>query len=317
MIQYPTAIFTKCIMHETGEELLGADVIDILTTLDKQFHAAGIPDDVKHTSTTVGVSRQRGRSHPPPREEEKWATRPSFKATELGHAEGIEKQLNDIRVSLNKISVKTYDDIATSVIAAIADIAAAEIDADTGAMERVAQFVFDISSANKFFAKLYAELYSLLITKFAIFGDFLAKFVDGYTARVDELKYVNPEIDYDLYCVYTKGCDKRKAVAAFISHLVVIGTIHVEKLCNIVSVLTDRTNVYICAADHIADVEEIGDVLAIFISICVAMLKSTTYWNGHIIPAIKAIAEMKTRDCPGLSSRALFKYQDMIPCVKK
>jgi hypothetical protein len=247
---------------------------------------------------------------PPAREEEKWNARPAFKATDISLGDGVEKQLNDIRTSLNKISAKMYDEMAVSIVAAIETVAA-----DAATMARVAQFVFDVSSANKFFAKIYADLYKLLMTRFEIFGAFLTEFVRSYGAGAAELRYVNPEVDYDQYCLYTKSCDKRKAMAAFISHMAVNGSVATDVICDIMEMLASRTREHVSEADRIAEVEEMADVLAIFVTIGSPAARESAAWTARISPAISAIATMKSRDWPGLSSRALFKYQDIATSI--
>ena len=83
-------------------------------------------------------------------------------------------------------------------------------------LQRVAQFIFDIASTNKFYGEIYADLYKELVLKFEIFKTILLEFVSTYNETIKTIQYVDSNENYDAYCDYTKNNDKRRATAAFL-----------------------------------------------------------------------------------------------------
>ena len=77
--------------------------------------------------------------------ETKWDKQPVFKATKIEIKEGIEKNINEIRILLNKISDKTYDIHKEAIIQKINDISSHENNED---LKRIALVLFDTSMIN-------------------------------------------------------------------------------------------------------------------------------------------------------------------------
>ena len=81
-----------------------------------------------------------------------------FKPTKIVEKEGIEKIVNDIRVSLNKISVKNYDSQRDVIIENINNIMNTENENKADDMKLIVNSIFEIAINNKFLSELYAEL---------------------------------------------------------------------------------------------------------------------------------------------------------------
>jgi hypothetical protein len=97
--------------------------------------------------------------------------------------------------------------------------------------------------------------------------------------------------------------------------MAVNGSVATDAICDIMETLASRTRDHVNEEDRIAEVEEMADVLAIFVTIGSPVARESAAWNARISPAISAIATMKSREWPGLSSRALFKYQDIAASI--
>ena len=116
-----------------------------------------------------------------------WELIRSFKSTKIEKKEGVEKNINHIRVLLNKISNKNYD---TQKIVLLDSIA--ECIQESGSpedIEKINQAIFDIVSTNKFFSEIYAQLYKELMERFPVFGDILQKYIQVYKRSIDEIHF--------------------------------------------------------------------------------------------------------------------------------
>ena len=93
-----------------------------------------------------------------------WETIRTFQTTVIEKKQGIEAQIDLVRAALNKMSDKNYIDSSTKII----DILDLLIKNDTpiSEMTNIGNAIFELASNNRFFSKLYADLYCTLIDKY-------------------------------------------------------------------------------------------------------------------------------------------------------
>ena len=256
-----------------------------------------------------------------------WNAGKSFKPTKILTKEGIEKDINDIRVSLNKISNKTYethrDLILTLVENLIPDVLQMDqedMDVDlkninemaVTNLQRVAQFIFDIASTNKFYGEIYADLYKELVLKFDIFRTILNEFVSTYNETIKTIQYVDSNVDYDAYCEYTKTNDKRRATAAFLMLLMNRSVLDTKTMVTLILHFQTIFTEYIHIENRANEVDEITEVLFILIPTGKDILSTLPEWEESILPNLMIASKLKAKDLRSLSSRAVFKYMDLV-----
>jgi methyl-accepting chemotaxis protein len=261
-------------------------------------------------------------------DEEQWEKMKAFKSTLIEKKEGIEKLINDVRVCLNKISNKNYESHRDVIIQYIKEIMdkkkSGEIEDITDIQEnsidmeisKITKAIFEIASSNKFYSELYAVLYKDLINSFNCFQDNIEPFINEYMENIQKIHYVDPKVDYDKYCDFNKENDKRKAMSAFIVNLskneiinkkIVIDTIiHLEDLVLNYCDMDEKTN----------EIEEITENLFILITKSLSEMKDQENWK-IVFDNIKKLSQLKTKEHKGLSSRALFKFMDILDFIKK
>ena len=283
-----------------------------------------------------------------------WNAGKTFKPTKILTKEGIEKDINDIRMSLNKISNKNYETHRDLILALvenlIPDVLQTEDDdmdvvvgvqnindmvrsatrnvshqqltteSTFGAhsslavtnLQRVAQFIFDIASTNKFYGEIYADLYKELVLKFEIFKTILLEFVSTYNETIKTIQYVDSNVDYDAYCDYTKNNDKRRATAAFLILLMNRSVLDITTMVTLILHFQTIFTEYIHLENRTNEVDEITEVLFILIPIGKEILSTLPEWNEHILPNLMAASKLKAKDLRSLSSRSVFKYMDLL-----
>jgi hypothetical protein len=252
-----------------------------------------------------------------------WNAGKSFKPTKIQTKEGIEKDINEIRVSLNKISNKTYethrDLILTLVENLIPDPDVEDSDSiHTIAvvhLQRVAQFIFDIASTNKFYGEIYADLYKELVLKFDIFRTILNEFVSTYNETIKTIQYVDSNENYDAYCEYTKTNDRRRATAAFLMLLMNRSVLDTKTMVALILHFQTIFTEYIHIENRANEVDEITEVLFILIPTGKEILSTLPEWNESILPNLMIASKLKAKDLRSLSSRAVFKYMDLVKKV--
>ena len=245
---------------------------------------------------------------------EDWSNIRSYKVTKLEVKEGTDKTIKEIRIALNKFSNKNAD-VQQAVIIQLINQVLDESDNKDDDMKRVINMIFEVVSSNEFYSTQYAKLYKGLIDMFPTFADKLTDIIDNYKNSFDNIKLVDPNVDYDGYCAYVKSNDVRRAMLKFISNLTKMNVIDELEMLNIIIHLE---NIVISRAentDSSVTIEETTENIFIAITENKDILKNNQLWKDEIIPNIHAISKLRKTDpakYPSMSNRAVFKFMDII-----
>lgn len=253
-------------------------------------------------------------------DEEQWEKIKAFKSTQIEQKEGIEKLINDVRVCLNKISNKNYETQRDAIIQYIKEITEnkqeqSETQSQTEIL-KIKKSIFEIASTNKFYSELYALLYKDLIKTFECFKENIEPFINEYIDSIQNINYVDPKVDYDKYCEYNKENDKRKAMSAFIVNLSKNDIVEKNIVVNKIIYLEELVLNYCDTDNKTNEVEEITENLFILVTKSLTEMINEPEW-GTVINKINQLAQMKLKEHKSLSSRALFKFMDILDFIKK
>ena len=256
--------------------------------------------------------------------DEDWQNaKPVFKATTIEKKEGVEKQINDIRICLNKITNKNYQSQCDSIIEMLKNITCendetAVDDTTNDTFATVSNALFDIASNNKFYSEIYADLTVELTKHFSIFSEMVDGFIDKYRESLQDIKVVDSTENYDLHCTYNKINDKRKAMTTFIVNLMKKEMITHELVCELLFSMMSTIYDYLDEEKRTSEVEEITENVFIMITMSHAGLKNKVgeQWS-KIEEKIQEISQMKSKEKKSLSSRSLFKYKDIVDFLHK
>lgn len=243
--------------------------------------------------------------------------KPKYKSTIIDKTtvDGTDKWIQDIRVCINKMSLKNYENQMTAILELLEKCLSIQLDDEKEAnFKKVADFIFSVASSNIFFASIYASLFKVLMGKYAIFNELLRDYLNSYVNSVTKLKYVDPDVNYDEYCVYNKENDMRKANAVFIIQLVKQNALPVMRVLNIITAFQDLTTQYIEEDNRVHEVEEIADILFLFLKggkDIFEECQADFIWKFVILPNIEKVLKFKKGDKTSLSTRAIFKYMDI------
>ncbi len=295
----------KIMMYE-APYTLSSNILQIIQCLGKDIGVLNEPVCEKRS----GVNKQK-RHHNNRKMDEPWEAQPLLKTTVLEIArDGFEKQLNDIRNYLNKLSTKTYDGLKSKIIDNIHEIMRDDTSSENST--KIVEFIFEIASSNKFYSELYAQLYKELIEHFPVFDNMIEPFLQKYMESIHCIQIVDQNVDYDGFCENNKKNEKRKATSMFIVNLLKNEVIPSERVMSIITSLQKDVYDYIEIEGKTGEVEEITENLFILITTIACALKTETIWTTEIDPNVRQISAYKSKDKKSLSSRAIFKYMDIV-----
>jgi hypothetical protein len=239
-----------------------------------------------------------------------WELMRSFKATKIEAKTGIEKTVNDIRIALNKMSSANYEKQKDAVLECVNGYFDGEVnDEDT---RRISKAIFDIASTNKFYSEIYANLYSELIGANAVFRTLLDEFVSKITDMSDVPVYVDPDKDYDGFCVYSKACDIRKSTSTFLVNCFKIGLVDRSQINAILIEFLEYVDANKQEDGFSKLIEEVVENVYIIATLCQEELSSTSEWKTRVLTSVKKLVAEKNEGYASLSSRTTFKCMDLL-----
>ena len=248
---------------------------------------------------------------------EDWNLFKTFKATQIECKEGSDKIIENIRVLINKISTKNYQQQFELIQKEIHEfnVQIDGLDKEEEEKIKLVKMIFDIISSNKFFSDMYANLYIDLLPGFDAFNTLLKLYIQQLKLSIENIIYINSDDDYDKYCDYVKLNDNRKAYTQFIINLCKKGAINVEQLLDILYYFINKTLEYIDMDNKTNEVEEITENVYIIISSSQSIIHKEPIWIETILPKVISISQKKKNDHKSLSNRAIYKYMDIIDSI--
>ena len=248
--------------------------------------------------------------------DEDWDVIRSFQPTKIEEKVGFDSNIDQIRVLLNKLTDKNYIDICNKICDFIDKLVKENITSEN--MKSLSCTIFEIASMNRFYSKVYADLYSELSTKFSIMGTITENNLSQFTGLFTTIEYVDPKINYDKFCEINKTNEKRKSLATFYLNLMGNGIIPKKIILEITRNLLDQVYTFILSEeeDKKNEVDELTETIAI-------LYKKELYEDdiGHdyelisgftISAIVEKIANSKVKDFKNLTNKTLFKFMDLI-----
>ena len=194
------------------------DTYDIINYLCSQVGSVGIPS--RTISKTVIVSennsngngnfasisnkgkKKRGNKGMEISNEE-WESVRNFQVTKIEQKVGIDADINELRLYLNKLTDKTFLDIREKIIDKINLIIKTE-DFNYEGEQKLGMIIYDICSTNKFYSKIFADLFAELASIYvwlsSIFKEKYANIMEQY----NNIQYIDSDKDYDGFCEMNK-----------------------------------------------------------------------------------------------------------------
>ena len=238
-----------------------------------------------------------------------WAAIRNFKKTIINrNKEGISLAIDEIRCLLNKVTEKSYDEIKSKIFKKLE-----ESNNNFGGEEfmSIGKLVFDIGSLNKYCSHLYARLYKELIGLYPIFENISENNYKVYAKIFDEIRWIDADEDYNLYCDINKENENRKSLSLFFTNLMKYNVFSEDKLISIIKNLIEKVDKTVQEENKVEIVEEIVSNLIIMILNTSTIFKDKEIWE-EVKNHTKKYSEAKKKNYKSLTTKIVFKYMDLI-----
>ena len=256
--------------------------------------------------------KRRGNKNMEVLNDDDWETLRTFQTTKIEQKVGLDAQIDLIRSHLNKMSDKSYIDMRNKIVDLLDQLISEGISRED--MMRVSTTIFDIASTNRFFSKLYADLYSDLINKYDIMKEIFTNCFESFMELFNHIEYVDADKDYDKFCKINKDNERRKALSAFFVNLMKNEIITASDLkvllCNLMRQLVE----FIKEENKKNIVDELTENIALLYSKTLFDEEDDKYLidGSPMLDTITKLANSKVKMYPSLSNKSIFKFMDMI-----
>jgi hypothetical protein len=248
-----------------------------------------------------------------------WKKKEVFKATVITKKEGPDKLLNEVKTFLNKLSVSTYDNHSQNIIEIIDRVLEDTENTEeynNDIIKQIINMLILVSCQNKFYSNLYAKLYKQIINKHPFFTEQINTMYSNYLSSVTDIEIVDSSKDYNKFCEINKQNEKRRSSMIFIVNLYKEDVIKKENVTTLISKICDCINSSLLDKEHIELVNELTEIINVFVVNMQDILKNNSNNWSNILERVHYYSTCKTKDFPGISSRTMFKYMDLLELVK-
>jgi hypothetical protein len=263
----------------------------------------------KNTNDLSSVKKKRGNKGMEV-SSEKWENIKPFQTTKIEQKTGIDGEINEIRLYLNKLTDKTFLDIREKIIEKINSICTTSFNLENS--EKIGTMLYEFCSTNKFYSRIFADIFAELASMY----DWLRNIFNNNYANIMEqfnnIQYVDSNKDYDGFCEMNKQNEKRRAITAFYVNMAINGFIKKNGVIKILkNILTSIMNM-INIIDKKNEVDELTEIVGILFNKELLDEDFNEPEDFYINDTINSLAKKKVKDYPSLSNKAIFKYMDLI-----
>jgi hypothetical protein len=242
-----------------------------------------------------------------------WDAIRAFQTTQKHVSEGIQKNVDNIRGFLNKITDTNEEAMTKDIKAEISQLI--EHDTSTENMMKIGYSIFNIASSNSFYSALYARLFKCLMKDYDIFKNIFEDNFKEFMNLFESIEFVDPKKNYDKFCEYTKSNDKRRAMSLFVVNLMINNVIGEDEIIEIITQLQTLILSYLRKPEKSNEVEELTENLFIIVTKSKSYLdKGATKaaWES-IIKNIEfiTILKPKMKEYPSITNKTIFKHMDI------
>lgn len=245
-----------------------------------------------------------------------WESIRTFQTTKIEQNTGIDSDINALRLYLNKLTDKTFLDMREKIIEKINMLCVNSLNREDEI--KVGIMLYEICSTNKFYSKIFADLFAELALMYKWLNDIFVQHYENVMENYNDIKYVDSDKDYDGFCEMNKKNEKRRAVTLFYYNLSLNGFIDKKCIVNILkNILTSIMNL-IKISDKKNEVDELTEIVGLLFN--KEMIEEVDdefddeYYvlDQSILDTVNGLAQQKVKDYPSLSNKSIFKYMDLV-----
>ncbi len=310
MIRYSLDDFYQILNNSVVDEL-PEETISIINSLTSEV---GAPEYIKtpqfRNKTIMQSNSIRRKKKNFQTNDEEWDSIHSFQTTEIKKGQGIEANLFTLRKYLNMITLNTYDKLKGEIIKEISDV---KLNKTPNDLLFLSSEIFKIISGNILYSDIYSKMYRDLIQEFDIFKEVLMENLSQFEEQFSNIKYFEPDEDYDSFCKNNKKNETLRALSSFYVNLMKENIIDKEYIEKAIFKLFEILNSMINLNTKKNELDELSELLYIIITNSYENIKEQDPDIAkNIYDNVDNITKLKVKDYTGLTNKCVFKNMDIL-----
>ncbi len=206
-----------------------------------------------------------------------------------------------IRGLLNKLTNNNYTEISQEIIMNIRHFVFSK---NQVVLLSIGRAIFDISSENKFWVKLYAKLFHELIDNFPVMRNICINNFNNFMSIFDNVE-VCSEDDYDNFCKINKNNARRRSLTLFYTNLYKLELLTNNDIFTLLGKLFEK----MFLSEHTAELyEEIFENISIIVNNLGEDLSNSNEWH-NVSQKLIDIYELLNKN--NKSKKIVFKLLDI------
>lgn len=240
-----------------------------------------------------------------------WSSIRNFKVTKIVENNSSSDEItNKLRTQLNKLTSENFDKTSVQIVEIVEST-----NNDPLIRKQLCKLIFETSSQNGFYSEVYARLCKVLIEKFDTMKEQLESEFESFKDIYNNVIYVDPEEDYDLFCKNNKIGESRLSIGKFFVRLMNLHLID----CNVIMRLIEQLQNMIYNNQNDSEQKKINDIYVenIFNIIQVGYKKLKTHesWNSFYKKMV-ILSSLDRKLHKGISNKCIFTYLDILDYLK-
>jgi hypothetical protein len=153
--------------------------------------------------------------------------------------------------------------------------------------------------------------------KFEIMKEIFEKSISEFLELFNVIQYVDPKVDYNLFCKINVDNEKRQSLSLFFVNLMINGVINKRRILDIIKNLLTQVKTYISKENKKNEVDELTENISILYK---KELFDQDDFNdteleingAKIDDFIEVLANSKVKNYLSFTNKSLFKFMDMV-----
>ena len=148
---------------------------------------------------------------------------------------GLEAAIATIRLTMNKVTAKTVITAQETMIQLLENT----METMPENIGHITSYLFEIMSGNKINSRPLEDMMCVLCRQFPVINPLVDRYVAAVSDNYRDIRYVDPDEDYDEYCVTNAQNQRRRAKSLFLVNLVRAGAYPTSTVVHLLTILVD------------------------------------------------------------------------------
>ena len=241
-----------------------------------------------------------------------WNNSKTFKATTFVKKEGLEKNINAIRINLNKITNKNYNILSVKILEEINNIE----NKTPETFNIIKNLLIDTASNIKIYSEIYVMIYKNIIENYDKNLFDINENFNILKKNITDNKIIDIKNDYNEFCNYNKENEKKRNLCLFFINLMkhnlfsgneIIDLILDVQIYNLDLIKTNNNNIII---------DELCEIIYVLITESLENIYKNNKYST-IYDNVLLITNLEKSENNSLTSKSKFKHMDILDFINK